>query len=433
LAKSRTGFNDRDYERFLECVHCGLCLSSCPTYTELGNEADSPRGRVHFMKAVADGRLAFSPKISRHIDLCLGCVGCESNCPSGIHYGLLVEKARALVEEQSPRPWQDRALRKFMAALLPHPGRLDLALLPVRMLRAIGLGGLLEGKLIRSLLPGKFRPMLSLIPKNLPPFGDRNKLGTVIPAQGERKHRVAMLTGCVMSVMFSRTNDATARILARNGCEVVIPKGQVCCGALQVHMGDPEGGQALARKNVLAFAAEDVDAIVINAAGCGATMKDYGELLVDDPDLGETAKAVAGKCRDISEFLTAIDLDTDFGEVRARAAYHDACHLAHAQKITSEPRTLLEQIPGLELVPLKESDTCCGSAGPYNLFEPEMASRLLKRKVRNIKETGADIVISGNPGCNLQIAAGLREEGLDHIEVLHTIDLLDRAYQAAGR
>jgi glycolate oxidase iron-sulfur subunit len=229
--------------------------------------------------------------------------------------------------------------------------------------------------------------------------------------------------------MFSRTNEATARVLAKNGCEVVVPRGQACCGALHVHLGRREQGKALARQNVLAFSAEDVDAIVINAAGCGAMMKEYGDLLADDPELSEKAKAAAGKSRDISEFLASIELNTEFGEVRARAAYHDACHLAHAQKITAAPRNLLAQVPGLELIPLAESDVCCGSAGPYSLVEPEMAARLLKRKVRHIRETGADMVISGNPGCNLQIASGLREEGLDKIEVLHTVDVLDRAYR----
>lgn len=425
-------FDEKDYDRFLECIHCGFCLPTCPTYAELGNETDSPRGRIYFMKSLADGRLKYTPNITRHLDLCLGCTACETACPSGVHYGQLVEKARAVVEAECPRPLDERLLRKGMAAVFTRPVRLEAALLPVRALRKMGLGKVLDSTLIQKATPKVMKPMMSLLPGEVPPMKERRKLGEVIEAQGERKHRVAMLTGCVMSVMFSPTNAATARVLSKNGCEVVVPRDQVCCGALHAHLGYSEEAKELARKNIRAFAAQDVDAIVVNAAGCGAHMKQYGEMFADDPELREKAEVVAAKTRDISEFLASIDISTELGEVKARATYHDACHLAHAQKVVSQPRQLLSQIPGLELVPLNESDMCCGSAGPYNLVQPEMAARLQQRKIRNIRETGAEMVISGNPGCNIQIESGLKAEGLSHVEVAHTVDVLDRAYRAAG-
>lgn len=421
-------FNSKDYDRFLECVHCGLCLPACPTYLETGREADSPRGRVYIMKNVADGRLGGDSKmVANHLDLCLGCMACETACPSGVHYGHLIEKARSVIEENYPRPMQDKFLRRMMSALLPYPSRLELALLPIRLLRALKLDALLESEFIRKLMPKKIRPMLSLVPE-LPPLGARNSLSEVIPAQGERKYRVAMLKGCVMSVMFSRQNEATARVLARNGCEVIVPSGQGCCGSLHMHMGYRQAGTDLVKNNLDVFEPDEFDAIISNAAGCGAMMKEYGEVFADDPAYAKRAHAFAAKTQDLSEFLASIELNTEFGEVRAKATYHDACHLVHAQKVSAQPRALLEKIPGLELVPLTESELCCGSAGPYNLVEPEMADRLQARKVNHIIETGADMVVMGNPGCMIQIDNGLKKQGVD-MEVLHTVEVLDRAYQ----
>ncbi|MBI2190848.1 MAG: 4Fe-4S dicluster domain-containing protein [Planctomycetes bacterium] len=422
-------FTSEDYRGFLECVHCGLCLPSCPTYAENGNEADSPRGRIYLMKNVADGRLGISPTVARHLDLCLGCMACQTACPSGVHYGQLIEKARSVVEAQYSRPAVDRLLRRAMAAVLPYPTRLELALLPVRMLRAVGLGQVLESAWLRRLMPRKLQPTLSLVPV-LPPLGSRHAPGEFVPAEGKRRYRVALLTGCVMSVLFSRTNQATARVLARNGCDVLVPRGQVCCGSLHLHMGFREEGLALARANLDAFSPDDVDAILINAAGCGAMMKEYDKLFAGDASCAARAESFTRKTKDMSEFLASIDLNTQFGEVKARAVYHDACHLAHAQKVRTQPRQLLQKIPGLELVPLAESDMCCGSAGPYNLVEPEMAQQLLQRKMDNLAKTGAQLVVTGNPGCILQIAQGVRERGLP-MEVCHTVDVLDRAYQAA--
>ena len=426
-----TKFEETDYDHLLECVHCGLCLPSCPTYAEEGKEADSPRGRIYLMKKVADGKLDFTKNVASHMDLCLGCTACETACPSGVHYGNLIDKTRAVIEQNFTRPLEDKLLRRAMAGLLPHPERLEIALLPARALKATGLDGLLESNLFESLAPAKLKSMLSLLPKDLPPVGARHNLGEIIPAVGEQKYRVALLTGCVMSVMFAHTNEATARVLAKNGCEVVIPRGMGCCGALHTHMGYHDEGCDLARKNVNALNPDDVDAIIINAAGCGAMVKKYGELLDDQPGISGAAKQFAAKAKDVSEFLDEIELNTEFGPVPARAAYHDACHLAHAQKVRLQPRKLLQKIPELELVPLNESDMCCGSAGPYNLVEPDMAERLQKRKVSNVEAAGVDLVINGNPGCSLQIQAGLKTAGLEHVEVLHTVEVLDRAYRAA--
>lgn len=425
-----TTFEEKDYDRLLECVHCGLCLPACPTYAEDGNEADSPRGRIYLMKKLADGKLEFTENVVRHMDLCLGCTACETACPSGVNYGHLIEKTRAVLEENYPRPLEDKLLRRTMAALLPYPERLELALLPARALRAAGLDGLLESKLFKSFAPTKLKSMLSLLPNELPPMGARYQLGEIIPAEGERKYRVALLTGCVMSVMFAQTNEATARVLSKNGCEVVIPPGMGCCGALHTHMGYHGEGCDFARKNVNALNPADVDAIIINAAGCGAMVKQYGELLEDQAGIANAAAEFAAKTRDVSEFLDEIELNTEFGPYPARAVYHDACHLAHAQRVRLQPRKLLQQIPELELVPLNESDMCCGSAGPYNLVEPEMAERLQKRKVSNVAAADVDLVINGNPGCSLQILAGLKTAGLEHVEVLHTVEVLDRAYRA---
>jgi glycolate oxidase iron-sulfur subunit len=397
----------------------------------MGKETDSPRGRIYLMKNVAEGRLMLPGNVARHLDLCLGCLACETACPSGVRYGQIMDKARCVVRERCSRPVTERLLRYFMANVMPYPARLEVALLPVRMLQAVGLGGLLERPWFQRLFPSPARPMLSLVP-DLPPMSVRHTLGETIPAEGTRRYRVALLTGCVMSVMFSRTHETTLRVLTRNGCEVIVPAGQACCGALHMHLGQEKEARDLARRNLHAFPVDEVDAILSNAAGCGAMLKTYGDLFADDPVYAARAAAFAAKARDISEFLASIELNVELGEIRVRATYDDPCHLIHAQQIRDEPRRLLGRIPGLELVPLPESEMCCGSAGPYNLIQPAMADRLLRRKVAHILGTGARMVITGNPGCLLQIRAGLRRAGAD-LEVIHTIDLLDRAYRAAGR
>jgi len=406
-------------DQLLRCVHCGLCTSVCPTYLELGSEADSPRGRIYLMRAVAEGRLAWTADVLEHLDSCLECRACETACPAGVAYGQLLEAARADIAQTYRRPWRERLLfGLFRDALFPYPGRLKAALAPVR----IG-GGLLRR--LAGLLPRDVRHMLALLPPRLDT--DAPPLPAVIPPQGERRFRVAFLAGCVGQVLFQPANWATVRVLAANGCEVFIPAGQGCCGALHLHSGAVETARRLARRNVDAFDLDGVDAIITNAAGCGSTLKEYGQLLAGDPVYEERAARFARRVRDVTEFLAAIDLVPPTRPVRRVVAYHDACHLAHGQGVRVEPRRLLAAIPELKLVELRDSDHCCGSAGLYNILQPEMAARLLDKKMAAIRETGADTVAAGNPGCVMQIAKGVREQGLA-IDVRHPVELLAEAY-----
>ncbi|HLT57488.1 MAG TPA: heterodisulfide reductase-related iron-sulfur binding cluster [Limnochordales bacterium] len=406
-------------DQLLRCVHCGLCTSVCPTYLELGSEADSPRGRIYLMRAVAEGRLAWTADVLEHLDSCLECRACETACPAGVAYGQLLEAARADIAQTYRRPWRERLLfGLFRDALFPYPGRLKAALAPVR----IG-GGLLRR--LAGLLPRDVRHMLALLPPRLDT--DAPPLPAVIPPQGERRFRVAFLAGCVGQVLFQPANWATVRVLAANGCEVFIPPGQGCCGALHLHSGAVETARRLARRNVDAFDLDGVDAIITNAAGCGSTLKEYGQLLAGDPVYEERAARFARRVRDVTEFLAAIDLVPPTRPVRRVVAYHDACHLAHGQGVRVEPRRLLAAIPELKLVELRDSDHCCGSAGLYNILQPEMAARLLDKKMAAIRETGADTVAAGNPGCVMQIAKGVREQGLA-IDVRHPVELLAEAY-----
>ncbi|MFI5395161.1 MAG: glycolate oxidase subunit GlcF [Candidatus Binatia bacterium] len=401
------------YEKFLDCVHCGLCLSACPTYIELGTEMDSPRGRIYLMKALEDGTLGMTPDVARHLDLCLGCRACETACPSGVRYGDLIEAARAFVEEQHRRPLVDRWRRQLITLIFPHPQRLRMLLAPLRLLERLGILARLRA--------------LSHWAAMLPRLDSWTPLAEVTPAQGPERRRVGFVAGCVAQVLFAETNRATVRVLTRNGCSVMTPARQACCGALYLHSGKPGEARDCARRNIDAFPT-DLDAIVVNAAGCGATLKEYGHLLADDPQYTARAQAFSAKVRDVTEFLAALPLIPPNGAVQARVTYHDACHLAHGQGVREAPRKLLKQIPGLQLVELSDSDTCCGSAGSYNLTEPEMAQRLAERKVANIRATAATCVAAANPGCVLQIRAGLRRAGLG-IPVVHPIELLDQAYR----
>jgi len=410
-----------DYDRFLDCVHCGLCLAQCPTYVELGTEMDSPRGRIYLMRALADGRVDLTREVVSHLDLCLGCRACETACPSGVQYGILIEDARARVEDRYSRSPAQKWLRELLVEkILPYPDRMALALVPARLGKklglfrlagAMGLDGVFQG--LSELLPEEPLRRVPLPERTLP--------------RGEKKMAVALLSGCVMSVLFQETNAATIRVLAQNGCEVLVPRGQECCGALSLHNGFPEDARRFAKRNIEVFEAAGADRIVTNAAGCGSTMKEYDHLLADEPAWKERACRFAAKVRDVAEVLMEVGIGGHLREVRAKVTYHEACHLAHGQKVRQQPRTLLKAIPGLELIELQESDWCCGSAGTYNLTEPEMAAKLLKRKVDNILATGADIVATGNPGCLIQIRAGLKKAGA-RMEVLHPVELLDRAY-----
>jgi glycolate oxidase iron-sulfur subunit len=402
-----------EYEKFLDCVHCGLCLSACPTYRELGTEMDSPRGRIYLMKALEDGSVGLVPDIARHLDLCLGCRACETACPSGVRYGNLIEAARSFVEEHHPRPVCERWRRALIARIFPHPQRVRMVLRPLLVLERLGILKLLR----------RVWPLVGM----LPPLEGSVPVPDVVVAQGDERQRVGFLAGCVAQVLCSRINSATVRVLVQNGCTVVTPPAQACCGALYLHAGKRAEALECARRNLEAFPA-DLDTIITNAAGCGAMMKEYGDLLADDPPYAERARAFSAKVRDVTEFLAALPLAPPSGAIRARVAYHDACHLAHAQGVREAPRQLLKQIRGIELVELADADTCCGSAGSYNLTEPVMARRLAERKVANIRASGATCVAAANPGCILQIQAGLRRARLS-TRVVHPIELLDQAYR----
>jgi len=409
------------------CVHCGLCLNACPTYRELGLEADSPRGRIYQMVRVAEGASPITDSYVRHLDLCLACRACETACPSGVPYGRLIEAARAEIELRRPRRWPVRLLRRVaMDGLLLSRTGLRAAGMALWLYEATGLRALLESSGALDALGGLGR-LARLAPRAERPFFYRH-IGRVFPAEGERRYRVAMLAGCIASVSFARLNEATVRVLQKNGCEVVIPRGQTCCGALHAHTGRLDKARDLARRNIQAFLAEDCDAIVTNAAGCGSTMKEYGELLAGDAENAERAHAFASRVRDITEFLAAIGLRGELRPVNAVVTYQDSCHLAHAQKIRAAPRQLLAAVPGLELRELPSAEICCGSAGIYNVVHGEMADAILRSKMDQINATGATIVATANPGCLLQLRYGVSRWGRGQ-RVLHVVEILDEAYR----
>ena len=414
-----------------QCVHCGLCLAYCPTFSELGTEMDSPRGRIFLIKSLAEGRMTLSDSVVDHLALCLDCRACETVCPAGVPYGRLIEAAKAEIEHVRP----GGTLRKLFrwvnfGLLLQRPSMLRLAAGALRMYQASGLQALVRRSGLTRLLPGTLPAWEALLP-TLPSRAARARLPRLVPAEGARRTRVALLEGCVQSIVFGDHNRATARVLAKNGVEVVVPEAQGCCGALNAHGGDHAGAVAMAKRTIAAFDTEETDAIVVNTSGCGAHMKAYGALLDSDAEWKERAARFAAKVRDVSEFLASTPLRGPLSPVPMKITYHDPCHVVHGQKIRRQPRELLAQIPGLTVVDLPESDWCCGSAGIYNLTQPEMATRLLHRKVANVLATGAEAVVTANPGCILQIQQGLTAHG-SAIRVLHIVEVLDRAYSSEG-
>jgi len=414
-----------------QCVHCGLCLAYCPTFSELGTEMDSPRGRIFTIKSLAEGRMALSDSAVRHLSLCLDCRACETVCPAGVPYGRLIEAAKAEIEQARPGGLGRRLFRWLnFGLLLGHPRLLGLAASGARLYQASGLRRLVRKSGLVRLLPGTLPAWEALLPP-VPARAERMAPPAVTAAEGARRARVAMLTGCVQSVIFAAHNRATARVLARNGFEVVVPEGQGCCGALNAHGGDHARALAMARRTIDAFEASRADAIVVNTSGCGAHMKAYGHLLADDPAYAARARLFAASVRDLAEILAQEPLRGPLVSVALTCTYHDPCHVVHGQKIKSEPRKLLAQIPGLRVVELTESDWCCGSAGIYNLTEPEMATRLLHRKVSHVLASGAAAVVTANPGCILQIQAGLGAHG-SAVPVMHLVEILDRAYGGPG-
>jgi glycolate oxidase iron-sulfur subunit len=409
-----------------DCVHCGFCLATCPTYVLWGEEMDSPRGRIYLMDLGLKGEVDLSPTVVGHFDKCLGCMACVTACPSGVQYEKLIEATRSQIEQLHPRPFAERAFRRLLFETFPHPGRLRLLAAPLWLYQATGLRRLAHAMRLPSMLPARLRSMEALQPP-VSLASLRPSLPIPPPAGGRVRMKVGLLTGCVQSVFFPETNAATARVLAAEGCEVVVPAKQGCCGALMVHAGREAEAAAYARKMIDAFDAAGVDRIVINAAGCGSSMKEYGHLLRDDPAYADRAKAFAAKCRDVTELL--VELGEPIATrhpVPMKVAYHDACHLRHAQRVAEEPRRLLSAIPELELCEIDESAICCGSAGIYNLLEPQAATELGDRKAKNILATGCDAVVTGNPGCLLQIQTSLARQGRP-LPVLHTVELLDRS------
>ncbi len=413
-----------EYQRFQECIHCGLCTASCPTYVETNNENDSPRGRIYLMRSVVDGRLGMTDGVRAHLDLCLDCRACETACPSGVKYGQLIEPFKVAMQASAPPEKRPSLLQKLILHhVFPYAKRVKFALFPARVMQEFGVLDWMDKVGITKFLPPTVRRLQAMLPKLADPG---QGLPDVLHPIGPKRARVALFLGCVADAMFPETTQATARVLQHNGCEVVIPPGQACCGAIHYHSGAEAPALDLARQNMKAMNPDDFDAIIINAAGCGAMMKDYAHLL--PPAEHAAAARFVSKVRDISEFLMELGPVRPGFPIAEKVVYHDACHLCHAQGIRQQPRALLGMIPGLELVPLEESEICCGAAGTYNLTQPEMSERLGVRKMDHIEDTGASIVATGNVGCILQIARKVRERG-DKMTVVHPVDLLDRAYR----
>jgi glycolate oxidase iron-sulfur subunit len=431
LAVSSPGVVDNPLHALLdkkvlkECVHCGLCLDFCPTYRLLGHEADSPRGRIYQVRQVYEGKIsADDPDFREHIYACLDCRACQTACPSGVQYGKIIEAARAVAEPVTPS--EKTVGRAILGSVFTRPRLLDAAGVGLRMYQRSGLQSLVRRTGALRLLPARMREMEAMLG---PTQGGVRRWSAphVTPARGPVRYRVGFIEGCIMPQLFGDTNAATVRVLAMNGCVVYSPPKQGCCGALQMHTGDRATAQDLARRNVDAFEGLGLDAIIINAAGCGSTLKEYAHLLADDPQYAERARGFQNLVKDVSEFLAGIDLVPPTQPVPMRVTYQDACHLVHGQGIRQQPRKLLGQIPGLELVEMKFSDVCCGSAGIYNLTHYDISMRVLEEKMDNVLATGATAVVAPNPGCTMQLAYGARRRGVE-LELLHVVDLLDRAY-----
>lgn len=407
------------YQGTLDCVHCGLCLSSCPTYRVTGRETSSPRGRVYLMRGVAEGVIPLGEMVAEEMHLCLGCRACETACPSGVQYGALLELTREAVAAKGLRPGATPRIERFaLKQLVAHRFRLHVVVGLLWIVQRLGLD-----RLVAPLLPERLRAAHRLLPV-VPDAAARRRLPGFTPAEGARRGRVALLEGCVMAELFGDVNRATIRVLARNGFDVVVPARQTCCGALLAHAGELDAARALARRNIAAFACdggEPFDAVVTNSAGCGAALRELDHWL---PGEGSPLAALT---RDVCEWLDAVGIRAPSGRVDARVCYDDPCHLIHAQKVADAPRRLLMAIPGLELVPHADASSCCGAAGTYNLTQPEMSAAVLDTKMKGLAQASPEIVATGNPGCMLQIRAGAEARGLA-MRVVHPIELLDLAY-----
>ena len=410
------------------CVHCGLCISACPTYGELSLEAESPRGRIALMKAVNEGRLAINPRVVSHWDMCLQCRACEAVCPSGVPYGRIIANTRAQVAAQNQKPAKQRWVsRLFLRGALPHPGRLRLGARLAQVYQRTGVQTLVRRSGILGLLPGGLKGLEAQLPAFSGPFFNAD--GQRFKATSGTKMTVGLLSGCVMPLMQGDTMRATVRVLTRNGCDVVVPSGQGCCGALNVHAGDLEYAREMARRNIDVFLKAEVDVVVSASAGCGSAMKEYDDLLKDDPRYAGPARRLAEMTKDITELLVSLPFDPPKASLHRRITYQDPCHLAHAQRITAAPRAILNAIPGIELVEMEQASRCCGGAGTYSMVQRELSAKILATKMGNIAETRAEQVVTANPGCMMQLEQGLREAGKPG-RVVHVVDLLDEAYRA---
>ncbi len=408
------------------CVHCGFCLSTCPSYRVIGKEMDSPRGRIYLMDAINEGKIPINEATVEHFDSCLGCLACVTTCPSGVQYDKLLVATRPQIERNYPRSLPDKLIRQIIFSLFPYPDRLRLLLAPLLVYQKLGLQKIVRSTNLLKKVSPRLAAMESILPKvTFKAF--QNNLPTVIPAQGEKRYRVGMILGCVQRLFFSPVNEATVRVLTANGCEVVIPESQGCCAALPEHQGQTQQAQSLARQMIDSFADTEVDAVIINAAGCGHTLKEYGHILEDDAEYKAKAQEFATKVKDVQEFLATVGLTAKLLPITDETltlVYQDACHLLHGQKISVQPRQLLKQIPQVKLVEPVDAALCCGSAGVYNMLQPEVAEELGNQKVQNLLNTGADLIASANPGCTLQITKHLELQG-KKIDVIHPIELLD--------
>ncbi|MGV0025930.1 glycolate oxidase subunit GlcF [Phormidesmis priestleyi] len=408
------------------CVHCGFCLSTCPSYRVIGKETDSPRGRIYLMDGVNEGEIPLSPATVQHFDSCLGCLACVTTCPSGVQYDKLIAATRTQVERNHDRPLPERLLRQLIFSVFPYPDRMRTLLRPLGLYQKSGLQ-----KMVRSIgflkqISPQLAAMESMLPK-ISPQSFVDTIPTFIPAEGEKRYRVGMLLGCVQRLFNPDVNDATVRVLTANGCEIIVPKSQGCCGALSHHQGQEDQAKVFARQMIDSFANTEIDALVVNASGCGHTLKEYAHILQDDPDYSEKAKEFVGKVKDVQEFLADVGLTAKLSPLQDKPlvmVYQDACHMLHGQKISVQPRQLLKQIPGVQLREPIDAALCCGSAGVYNILHPEVAEELGRQKVENLTNTKAQIVASANIGCYVQISKHLELQNKT-TPVLHPMQLLD--------
>jgi glycolate oxidase iron-sulfur subunit len=408
-----------------KCVHCGFCLPTCPSYLLLGQEMDSPRGRIYLMRAGVEERIPMTASFVTHFDTCLGCMACETACPSGVRYAPLVERTRTTIERAHERPAAERWFRRLLFSILPYPSRLRALAVPIKAGTIAGRAALaiaqrlgVEGRLASTL-----KSLISLAP-DVPLSRVMEETPAHTAAAGAARLKVGLLTGCVQRAFFGDVNRATARVLAAEGCDVRAPHEQGCCGALALHAGQEGEARQFARELIATFERAGVEVVAVNAAGCGSAMKEYGHLLADDPAWAERARTFSSKVRDVTEVLASLDPRAVRHPLSLRVAYHDACHLAHAQGVRREPRQLLESIPGVTILPIAESEICCGSAGIFNLVQPEMAATLGARKAAHLNDTSPDVVATSNPGCILQIRSAARDRGYT-FPVVHIVELLD--------